>query len=206
MDSEMAHQDGDDTQAPDADGVAPESSARTGEGASPVETVGSRGLFNSSPLRFGLVVGTAFIVALAALCGWLGYQANQARQDVHLRALLVQVAKQGAVNLTTIDYEHAESDVERILDSATGAFRADFQNRSAPFIDVVKQAKSKSEGTVTEAGLEALTGEQGQVLVSVTVTTTSDGKPDEQPRYWRMRMTVTRQDGDAKVSNVEFVA
>lgn len=159
----------------------------------------------SSPLRLGLVVGLGLVVVLTALCGWLGLQANQARQDAHLRALLVQVAKQGAVNLTTIDYEHADNDVQRILDSATGPFREDFHNRSGPFIDVVKQAKSKSVGTVTEAGLESIDGGQGQVLVAVTVKTTSNGAPEEQPRYWRMRITVAQQDGGAKVSNVDFV-
>lgn len=164
-----------------------------------------RGLLDSSPTRLGLVLGLGFVVALTALCGWLGHTANQARQDSHLRGLLVSVAKQGAVNLTTIDYEHAESDVQRILDSATGQFHDDFQDRSGPFVDVVKQAKSKSVGTVTEAGLQSLDGQQGQVLVSVTVKTTSSGKPEEQPRYWRMRMTVTQLDGDAKVSNVDFV-
>lgn len=159
----------------------------------------------SSPLRLGRIVGLSLVVVLAALCGWLGLQAYQARQDAHLRALLVQVAKQGAVNLTTIDYQHVESDVQRILDSATGPFRDDFQNRSAPFIDVVKQAKSRSVGTVTGAGLESLDGHQGQVLVSVTVNTTSNGVPEEQPRYWRMRITAAQLDGGAKVSNVEFV-
>lgn len=181
MDSDMAHQE------------------------PPVERARSRGLFTSSPLQLGRVVGLGIVLALTALCGWLGVQANQARQDANLRALLVQVAKQGAVNLTTIDYEHADTDVQRILDSATGQFRDDFQSRSAPFVDVVKQAKSRSVGTVTEAGLESLDGRQGQVLVSVTVETTSNGIPEEQPRYWRMRMTVAQQDGGAKVSNVDFV-
>lgn len=182
MDGDMPDQDDDDAVVPAADGAA-----------------------RSSPLRLGRVVGLSFVVVLTALCGWLGLQASQARQDAHLRALLVQAAKQGAVNLTTIDYERAESDVQRILDSATGPFHDDFRNRSAPFIDVVKQAKSKSVGTVTGAGLESLDGRQGQVLVSVTVETTSNGKPEEQPRYWRMRITVDQQDGGAKVSNVEFV-
>lgn len=91
------------------------------------------------------------------------------------------------------------------LDSATGEFHDDFQNRSAPFIDVVKQAKSKSVGTVTEAGLESLDGGQGRVLVAVTVKTVSNGKAEEQPRYWRMRMTVAGEGDGAKVSNVEFV-
>lgn len=163
------------------------------------------GTVDTSPLKLGRIVGISVVVALVVLCGWLGYQTNHARGDAHLRALLIQVAKQGAVNLTTIDFEHAESDVQRILDSATGEFHDDFQNRSAPFIEVVKQAKSKSVGTVTEAGLESVDGGQGRVLVSVTVKTVSNGKAEEQPRYWRMRMTVAREGDGAKVSNVDFV-
>lgn len=182
IDSDAAHQD-DDSVVPAAEDAAGESSL----------------------LQLGRVGGFGIVVALTALCGWLGFQAHQASQETHLHALLVQVAKQGAVNLTTIDYEHAERDVQRILDSASGQFREDFQSRSAPFVDVVKQAKSRSVGTVTEAGLESSDGRQGQVLVSVTVKTTSTGEPEEQPRYWRMRITVAQQDGGAKVSNVEFV-
>ena len=163
------------------------------------------GPLTGSPWRLGLAVGLALVVTLAALCGWLGYRADQDRQADQLRALLVQVAKQGAVNLTTIDYENAEGDVQRILDSSTGKFRDDFQMRSAPFIEVVKKAKSKSVGTVTEAGIESVNGQQGQVLVSVTVRTVSNGKPDEQARYWRMRLTVDQGAEGTKVSDVAFV-
>ena len=66
----------------------------------------------------------------------------------------MQVGRQGAINLTTLDYEHIDADVQRILDSATGTFDDDFQRRAPSFIDVVKQVKSKSVGTVTEAALE----------------------------------------------------
>jgi len=159
----------------------------------------------SKPLRLGIRIGLSFVVALAALCGLLGLRANEAHQADVLRAQLVQAAKQGAVNLTTIDYKNAESDVQRILDSSTGQFRDDFQKRSQPFIDVVKKAESTSVGLVTEAGLESLMGQQGRVLVSVTVKTVSSGKVEEQPRYWRMRVTVDQQAEGAKVSNVDFV-
>jgi Mce-associated membrane protein len=158
-----------------------------------------------SPLRMALAAGLAFAVALGALCGWFGYRAHQQDQDDHFRALLVQVGRQGAVSLTTIDYKHAEADVQRILDSATGEFYDDFKSRSGPFIDVVKKAQSTSVGTVTEAGLESTNGREGQVLVAVTVKSTNDGTPDEQPRYWRMRMTVGQQGEDVKVSKVDFV-
>ena len=158
-----------------------------------------------SPLQAGLVVGLATVAVLAAICGWLGYRIQVASQAEELRNLLVQAGRQAAINLTTIDHDHADADVRRILDSVTGPFREDFQARSGPFIDAVKKAQSVSVGTVTEAGLESIAGDEGQVLVAVTVKT-RNGPGAEQPRYWRMRLTVDRQGGEAKVSKVDFVA
>ena len=103
------------------------------------------------------------------------------------RALFLQVGKQAALNLTTIDFEHADDDVKRILDSATDAFYDDFSRRSQPFVDVVKQAKSKSTGEIAAAGLESDDKDSAQVLVAVTVKTSNAGAPEQAPRAWRMR-------------------
>ncbi|MGY4711198.1 Mce protein [Mycolicibacterium sp. CBM1] len=159
-----------------------------------------------SHVRLALMVGLVVVVALGALTGWLGYRAWEVRKADQLDALFVGVGRQGAINLTTIDFEHADADVARILDSATDQFYDDFAKRSQPFIDVVKQAQSKSVGTVTEAGLESVTGDEGQVLVAVTVQTSNRGAQEQQPRSWRMRLTVKKTgDEEAKVSKVEFV-
>ncbi|MGV0717540.1 tetratricopeptide repeat protein [Mycolicibacterium sp. XJ662] len=158
-----------------------------------------------SHVRLATIVGVVLVLGLGGLVGWLGYQAYEAHQADEQRQLFVQVGRQGALNLTTIDWENAEEDVQRILDSATGTFYDDFQQRSAPFVEVVKQAQSKSEGTITEAGLESVSGDEGQVLVAVTVNTSNAGAPEQQPRSWRMRITVQKIDDEAKVSNVEFV-
>jgi Mce-associated membrane protein len=109
------------------------------------------------------------------------------------------------VNLTTIDWQEADADINRILDSATGTFYDDFSKRSQPFVQVVKQAQSKSVGTVTEAGLESQSGDQAQVLVAVSVKTTNLGVNEQRPRAWRMRIDVQKIGDQAKVSNVQFV-
>ena len=116
------------------------------------------------------------------------------------------MARQGALNLTTIDWQHAEADVHRILDGATGEFYDDFSRRSGPFIGLVKQVKSTTVGTVVEAGLESETADSAQVLVAVDVKTSYAGAPDQDPRAWRMRIFVQRVGDEDKVSNVEFVA
>ena len=121
------------------------------------------------------------------------------------RELFLQVGRQGALNLTTIDWQHADTDVQRILDSATGTFYDDFSKRKQPFIDVVKKAQSKSVGTITQAGLESDSGDEAQVLVAVSVKTSNLGGADQAPRAWRMRITVQKMGDQAKVANVAFV-
>ncbi|OBB69515.1 Mce protein [Mycobacterium sp. 852014-50255_SCH5639931] len=156
-----------------------------------------------SPGR-ALVAGGVVVAALTGLSGWLGYQAYQKHEAQAQRDLFVQVARQGAVNLTTINYTEVDADVQRILDLATGAFRDDFEQRSKPFIEVVKAAQSKSEGAVTDAGLESQRGDSAQVLVAVAVKSRTAGG-EEAPREWRMRIEVRSVGNDAKVSNVVFV-
>ena len=158
-----------------------------------------------SHVKIALIAGLVAVVALAGLTGWLGFQAYQAQQTQDLRSLYLQVGRQGALNLTTIGYENAEADVQRILDSATGTFYDDFQRRAEPFVEVVKQAQSTSEGTIAEAGLESFSDNEAQVLVAVTVRTSNAGAPDQAPRAWRMRISVEKVGDEAKVSNVEFV-
>ncbi|OBI10636.1 Mce protein [Mycobacterium sp. E2497] len=151
-----------------------------------------------------LVAGALVVAVLAGLTGWLGYRAHQKHEAQAQRDLFVQVARQGAVNLTTINYTQVDADVQRILDLATGAFRDDFEQRSKPFIEVVKAAQSKSEGTVTDAGLESQRGDAAQVLVAVAVKSRTAGG-EEAPREWRMRIEVRSVGDDAKVANVVFV-
>ncbi|MDT5242486.1 MAG: Mce-associated rane protein [Mycobacterium sp.] len=158
-----------------------------------------------SHVRLASIVGLVVVLALGGLVGWLGFRAYQSHQLDAQRKVFLQVGRQGALNLTTIDYQHVDEDVKRILDSATGTFYDDFQQRAQPFTDVVKQVKSKSVGSVTEAGLESESENEAQVLVAVAVNTTVEGQPNQQPRAWRMRILVQKVGEDTKVSNVVFV-
>jgi Mce-associated membrane protein len=153
-----------------------------------------------------IAVGVVSSVALVGVAGWLGYRLHQDHQVQAQRNLYVQVARQTAINLTTISYTEVDADIKRVLDSATGAFHDEFQNRSKPFVEVVKKVQSKTEGTVAEAGLLTYTKDQAQVLVAVAVKTSmAAGPADDEPRRWRMRLTVDKTGDGAKVSNVEFV-
>ncbi|KUI29333.1 mammalian cell entry protein [Mycobacterium sp. GA-2829] len=152
-----------------------------------------------------LTVGIVLLLAVTVTSGWLVYQNYQSRNAEKDRQAFLQVARQGALNLTTIDWQQADADIQRILAGATGPFHDDFAQRAQPFVEVVKQAQSKSEGTITEAALESESGTEAQALVAVKVKTATAQAPEQQLRSWRMRLTVQEKDNEIKVSNVEFV-
>ncbi|MDI3314085.1 MAG: mammalian cell entry protein [Mycobacterium sp.] len=155
--------------------------------------------------RWMLAAGLIAVTVLAGLAAWLGVRGYQARAAEAERNLFLQVARQCAVNLSTVDYEHADTDVQRILDLATGRFYDTFSRQSKAYVDTVRQARSKSVGTVTEAGLEPETGGHARVLVAVRVKALSPEPGEEQPQDWRLRITVQKTGDGAKVSNVVFV-
>lgn len=141
----------------------------------------------------------------SAVVGRLGFQTYQERKTQIENGEYLQAARQGALNLTTIDWQHAEDAVKRILDSATGEFYDDFQLRSSPFVEVVKQAQSVSTGAVTGAALESHSASEAQALVAVSVQTSDTTGTEPVPRAWRMRISVQKLDGQMKISRVEFV-
>ncbi|WAJ46611.1 Mce protein [Mycobacterium sp. Aquia_216] len=160
---------------------------------------------SGSKLRLALTLSTTAVVLVAGLIGWLGFRLHQDHQSQQQRSLLLEVGRQGALNLTTISYTEVDADIKRILDSSTGAFYEEFQKRSQPFIDVVNKTQSKTVGTITEAGLESQQGDQAQVLVAVSVHTSSAAAAEQPVRLWRMRVSVQKVGDVAKVCNVEFV-
>ncbi len=158
-----------------------------------------------SGVRLAVLFGLVSALALTGAGGWLGWRAYQSHQEQVQQNLFLQTGRQAALNLTTIDFNEAEANVERILDSATGTFHDDFRRRSPAFVYVAQQARSKSEGTITAAALESEHGDQAQVLVAVTVKSSNAAAADQPPSAWRMRISVQRVGEGAKVSNVEFV-
>jgi len=196
--SESAQEATDETSTADDEADAEDHDGAEAEAAAPAKR-------SISDVRLGLVLGLVIVLALVGLVGWLGYRTYQSQQAEAQRRLFLEVGRQGALNLTTISYTEVDADVQRILDGSTGTFYDDFQKRSQPFIDIVKQAQSKTVGTITEAGLESVQGDSAQVLVALSVKTSNAGAAEQEPRGWRMRIDVQKVGDGAKVSNVEFV-
>lgn len=158
-----------------------------------------------SGVRLALATSACIVVALAGLLGWLGFRTVQPLQAAQQRELFLQAGRQGALDLTSVNYAEVDADVRRILERSTGTFHDDFQTRSQPFVDVVKRNQSKRQGSIIEAGLQSVTGDSARVLVVVSVKTSNAGVDEPQPHSFRMRIDVQKMPGGVKVSNVEFM-
>jgi len=152
---------------------------------------------------------TALVVLIVAFAGLTvlmtkQHQDNTARQE--RTAAFVAGAKQCVIYMTSMDFNNAKADVQRVIDSSTGDFKTDYQQRAPDLATVVAQSKVVSEGTVNAAALESIEANTAQVLVSATsrITNSPPGK-QEPPRAWRMRVTVVEDGGQYKMSKVEFV-
>lgn len=156
--------------------------------------------------RLALITGLVAGMVLAGLVGWLGFRTYEAHTNEARRTMFVQTARQEAVNLSTVDYQHADADVQRILDLASGKFYDSFSRRKQSFIDKANKIRSKTVGTVTDAGLESQSGDVGWVLVAVTVSPSDRTEAQREPQYGRMRITVQKAGGVAKVTDVVSVS
>ena len=146
-------------------------------------------------------------MVLAGLVGWLGFRTYEAQNREAQRDLFVQTAQQVAVNLSTVDYQHADADAQRILDSATGKFADSFARRQA-VVHRQRQAHAVADRWVPSPTLDwnRRHGDQGRVLVAVTVKSADPAQAQQEPQFLRMRVTVQKMGDVAKVSDVAFVS
>lgn len=151
------------------------------------------------------VVAVLLILGFGGLSTYFMWQHHQATEREQKAAAFIAGAKKGVVNMTSLDFKKAKEDVQRVIDSSTGEFRDDFQQRAADFTKVVEQSKVVTEGTVNAAAVESMDGRTAQVLVSATSRVTNSAGAKDEPRAWRLRVTVTEEDGQYKMSKVEFV-
>jgi Mce-associated membrane protein len=158
--------------------------------------------------KVSLALSTAGVVAIVGLLGasgWMAWQHQHVVKERQRAAAFIATARQGVINLTSLDFNKAKEDVQRVLDIATGEFKDDFQKRAEDFAAVVKDSKAVTEGSVTAAAVESMNNDSAVVLVLDNERVTNIAGAKDQPRTFRFRVSVVHDGDDLKVSKVEFV-
>jgi Mce-associated membrane protein len=145
------------------------------------------------------------ICALGAATGYMMWQDHEGSERAQRAANFVAGARQGIINMTSLDFNRAKEDVQRVIDSSTGSFRDDFAQRAKDFTSVVEQSKVVTQGTVSSAALESMDEHSASVLILATSKITNAAGAKDEPRVFRLRVTVTEDGGQYKMSKVDFV-
>ena len=183
---------------------APEPSDGEESAASSTEPTRQRWRF----AQLSWLLTAAAIVAICALLGasgWMLWHHHNVLQERQRSAAFIATARQGVINLTSLDFKKAKEDVQRVLDSATGEFRDDFQRRADDFASVVKDSKAVTEGSVAATAVESMGKDSAVVLVLANERVTNLAGAKDQPRTFRFRVSVVHDGDELKVSKVEFV-
>ena len=145
------------------------------------------------------------ICGLLGASGWMLWHHHTVLAERQRSAAYVAAARQGVVNLTSLDFNKAKEGVQRVLDSATGEFRDDFQRRADDFASVVKDSKAVTQGSVTASAVESMSKDSAVVLVLANERVTNSAGAKDDPRAFRFRVSVVRDGDQLKISKVEFV-
>lgn len=150
-------------------------------------------------------VGAVLVAAALVLTALMLWQHRSVAAQRAADARFVEAARTGVTALLSIDHTRARDDVARILDLSTGNFRDDFARRADDFIETAEKSKAVTKGSISAAALESAEADTAVVLVAAASQVTNSSGAKEDPRPWRMSVTVTRDGDRVKMSDVEFV-
>ena len=162
------------------------------------------------PRRSTVAAVLAVIVILAALSGsvYMVLEHREAARQREREAEFAAAARRGVVTLTSLDFNNAKQSVQRIVENSTGAFKDDLLKMADDFTKVVEQSKVISQGTVAAAAvdLDTMTDNSAVVLVASTSEVTNVAGAKQDPRNYKLIVTITRDGDQLKMSKVEFIA
>jgi len=119
---------------------------------------------------------------------------------------MLVAARTQAKNFFSLDYRHADADVDRVLALSTGSFKKEYASRRKEVVAGVTGKKLVVTAVVPEDGaaVELVDGDRGQVLVAVDVSTGTTSGATTENRY-RTRILLRKVDGHWLVSGLNQV-
>jgi Mce-associated membrane protein len=164
-----------------------------------------------SPTRKTMAVGAAIMVicvslALTGYFVWVDRIASQKRQR---SAEFAAAARQDVMTLMSLDFNKTKEDMQRISDNTTGSFKEHFPVVALQLTNGLQRSKVVTTVSVNDVAVESMTDNSAVVLVGATTQAKSPDDPQpndkQQLQTWHIVLTLLRDKGQPKMSNVEFV-
>lgn len=154
-----------------------------------------------------VLAGVAILIsgALMAASGYMIWFHQQADRELQRRAEFSAAASQAAVTLMSIDSAKAEDNVKQIVDNSTGQFKEDIESSADDLVRAAQDSKATTKATAKATAVQSMDADSAVVLVSTATTVSNSAGANQQPRNWRLSVTMVKDGGQIKMSKVEFV-
>ncbi|OBA84587.1 hypothetical protein A9W99_00225 [Mycobacterium sp. 1164966.3] len=154
------------------------------------------------------VAVSASIVLVSASLGASGYMVWQHRKIMHNRQLVAEysaAARQRVTTLMSIDANHAKEGFQRILDASTGDLKKQMSVMAGLMAKQAEDSKVSSTVTVQAVAVQSVSDNSGVVLVAAKSDATGPDNAKLPTALWRISVSLTRDDGQLKMSKVDFL-
>ena len=143
------------------------------------------------------------LLLAAALVAAVMLRSDHRRDNARIGALTA--ARQEALNLTSIDGRAIETDLQRVLDNATGGFKSDFAQRSKDLKKVLTDNQVIASGQVIDAALVRSDDQTATALVVVDSAVKNKAAPAGRSNTYRMQLDLELHAGRWLTSALQFV-
>ncbi len=159
------------------------------------------------PGRKTVAVGAGILLVATSL-GASGYMLHQHQVIAHKRQLSQEyaaAARQAVITLMSIDANHAKDDIQRIIDSSTSPLKDQLSVMSSLMLQQAEEAKTITKVNVEAVAVESPKENSAVALVMAKTDVTEANNKNRPPQLWRLSVEIVREDGQFKMSKVEFL-
>jgi Mce-associated membrane protein len=159
----------------------------------------------SRPHTLSIALGVLLSLCLLSATGYINWRHRQAADERIRTAEFTAAARQGVLDLMSLDYDEAERDVKRMIDGSTGQLRQQFSDTAQDLVKSLQGAKAVTTVTVNAVAVTSMNDDSGEVLVAATTEGHHAAQQQPQaPRTWRIMVSLLRDGGQLKISKIDF--
>jgi len=119
---------------------------------------------------------------------------------------VTKAAREVTLAFLTVDYRKMDPLIKKVLDGATGTFEESYNRSKVTLKASAQEAQATSTGKVLHIGVSDIDETDAVVFVAAdSKVKNKSTKGKAQPRYYRLKLTMVRQDGKWLTSNLQFV-
>ncbi len=144
---------------------------------------------------------------MVAALGWGGAFATwQKSVDENARISALDSGRQFATDLATYNFQNLDQNLSVVRDNSVGEFAGQYAHVAANLQNMIVQYQATSSAQIISAGLASSDRDNAEVLVFLDQTiTNTNSPPDPRIDRNRMQLSLVREDGEWKLSNVQLL-